>query len=312
MASVAAIVVVNVLSPPPQPPAPVTFPPTTAFYVDPDTAAAQWVRQHPEDRRATDIGSQIASQPQAAWFTNPSPPLLRAEVERFADAAAARNVVPTLVAYAIPNRDCGGASSGGVGDLASYRNWIDHFAQGLGNTTAVVILEPDSLANVGCLRPPEQHDRFAALADAARTVHQHDPQARVYYDAGNSGWQPAPLMAERLQRAGINESGDGLALNVSNFNPTGDEIRYGYAILRKLGNAQLDMVVDTSRNGNGAALGRQFCDPLGRKLGTPPTAATGVQRVDAYLWIKHPGQADGCRAGAGDFVPEEAYHLIRR
>jgi endoglucanase len=31
--------------------------------------------------------------------------------------------------------------------------------------------------------------------------------------------------------------------------------------------------------------------------------------LDAYLWIKLPGEADGCIAGAGQFVPQRAYDL---
>jgi endoglucanase len=56
--------------------------------------------------------------------------------------------------------------------------------------------------------------------------------------------------------------------------------------------------VDTSRNGRGPAPGGAWCNPPGRGLGTPPTAATGNAEVDAYLWVKHPGQSDGtCNGG---------------
>jgi endoglucanase len=34
-----------------------------------------------------------------------------------------------------------------------------------------------------------------------------------------------------------------------------------------------------------------------------------VPSVAAYLWIKLPGEADGCAAGAGQFVPDLAYAL---
>jgi endoglucanase len=42
----------------------------------------------------------------------------------------------------IPNRDCGGASAGGAPDFNAYRTWVQRFAAGLGNRTAVVLLEP--------------------------------------------------------------------------------------------------------------------------------------------------------------------------
>ncbi|MYR13850.1 endoglucanase, partial [Streptomyces sp. SID724] len=47
----------------------------------------------------------------------------------------------------------------------------------------------------------------------------------------------------------------------------------------------------------------------------PPTTDTGDDRLDAYLWIKRPGDSDGtCRGGppAGDWWPEYALGLARR
>jgi endoglucanase len=42
-----------------------------------------------------------------------------------------------------------------------------------------------------------------------------------------------------------------------------------------------------------------WCDPPGRGLGLTPTATTGVQLLDAYLWVKIPGQSDGQCDSAG-------------
>lgn len=183
--------------------------------------------------------------------------------------------------------------------------------QGVGKATAVVVLEPDAFAHLGCLDPQQRADRFAALSSAARALHRYAPHARVYYDAGNSTWHSPHTMAKRLKRAGINQYGDGIALNVSNFNPTGDEVRYGLSVLETLGLSRLGAVIDTSRNGAGPAGDHRFCDPPGRKLGATPTADTGIGRIDAYLWVKHPGQSDGCIAAAGTFVPAYAYRLAR-
>jgi endoglucanase len=312
VAAVAAGTIAELLGPAPDRAVPPSFSPKTTFYVDPNTGAAQWVRQHRGDPRAAGIQARIASQPQALWLNNPDPDLQSFDVQQYTSAAAVEGAVPTVVAYAIPNRDCGGASSGGVRNYPAYRNWIDRIAPALQGSTAVVILEPDSLANIGCVPPREQKERYTTLMYAASTLHRVDPRARVYLDGGNSQWEPADVMADRLRSAGVNKYSDGIALNVSNFNPTGDEIRYGNAILRHEANPRLTMVIDTSRNGNGADPAHQFCDPPGRKLGRRPTAATGVNRVDAYLWVKHPGQADGCRASAGSFVPGQAYELLPR
>jgi len=67
-------------------------------------------------------------------------------------------------------------------------------------------------------------------------------------------------------------------------------------------------VIDTSRNGLGpwdpSAAGypdpQDWCNPPGRGLGIPTTADTGNPLVDAYLWIKIPGESDGeCTRGLG-------------
>jgi endoglucanase len=91
---------------------------------------------------------------------------------------------------------------------------------------------------------------------------------------------------------------------------------------QNLGTAQptTHFVIDTSRNGQGplnaniyaAAPYNQpasvvqtlsngsWCNPPARGLGTHPTATTGVALLDAYLWVKTPGQSDGmCDAAGG-------------
>ena len=52
-------------------------------------------------------------------------------------------------------------------------------------------------------------------------------------------------------------------------------------------------VVQTLTNGS-------WCNPPARGLGTHPTANTGVSLLDAYLWVKTPGESDGtCDAAGG-------------
>jgi endoglucanase len=52
-------------------------------------------------------------------------------------------------------------------------------------------------------------------------------------------------------------------------------------------------VVQTLTNGN-------WCNPPARGLGIHPTANTGVPLLDAYLWVKTPGESDGtCDAAGG-------------
>jgi endoglucanase len=86
--------------------------------------------------------------------------------------AASAGAVPVLVAYNIPNRDCsGGYSAGGASDGAAYRDWIRRFALGIGARRAVVILEPDALAQLGqCGDPAQQQSRLDMLWDAVQVL----------------------------------------------------------------------------------------------------------------------------------------------
>jgi endoglucanase len=67
-------------------------------------------------------------------------------------------------------------------------------------------------------------------------------------------------------------------------------------------------VIDTSRNGQGRWIPpkgiypdpQDWCNAPGRGLGIRPTADTDHSLVDAYLWIKIPGDSDGeCTRGLG-------------
>ena len=66
-------------------------------------------------------------------------------------------------------------------------------------------------------------------------------------------------------------------------------------------------VIDSSRNGQGpwtpaAAYpnAQDWCNPPARGVGLRPTANTGSTLLDAYLWVKIPGESDGqCTRGLG-------------
>src|SRR5687768_16027317 len=94
------------------------------FYVDPQASAARWVAANPGDSRAAVIRDRIATVPQGRWYTANNTPTVAAEVDSFVGAAAAAGKTPILVVYNIPNRDCSGASSGGLANHTVYRQWI--------------------------------------------------------------------------------------------------------------------------------------------------------------------------------------------
>ncbi|MEP6784586.1 MAG: glycoside hydrolase family 6 protein [Sphingomonadales bacterium] len=106
------------------------------------------------------------------------------------------------------------------------------------------------------------------------------------------------------------------------------------AALRHDPASQKHAVIDTSRNGRGSwhppagkySDAEVWCNPPGRGLGRPPTLDSGNPYVDAFLWIKIPGESDGaCHRGtsgpadpergltappAGSWFPEQARELI--
>ncbi|MCX5046747.1 glycoside hydrolase family 6 protein [Streptomyces sp. NBC_00474] len=285
---------------------------STSLYRHPDSQVLDWVRSHPGDPRTSVIESRIADQPAAVWFADFTPSTVTSRVRAVTSGAGAQGRVPVVVAYAIPDRDCGGASEGGAPDLAAYDGWVDRFAAGLGSGEVVVILEPDSIAQADCLSEGGRADRFASLARAGRVLKAADPKARVYFDAGHSGWNAAATQASLLKQAGAASaaSSDGIFSNVSNFHTTPDEIAYDRRVLAALGGpASLGAVIDTSRNGNGAPADGDWCDPSGRKIGRAPSLSTGEARIDAYLWVKLPGESDGCKGSPGTFTPSYAYEL---
>ncbi|WP_405736562.1 glycoside hydrolase family 6 protein [Streptomyces sp. NBC_01537] len=287
-----------------------TTAPASEFFNDPQSQVNQWVAANKSDSREPLIASKIASRPQAVWFSTYKPSTVTADVRRVTSAAAGAGKVPVLVAYQIPNRDCGGASAGGAPDLASYDAWAKKFAAGLGSGEVIVILEPDSVALTTCLSSSELNGRYASLTRAGAAIHAADSRAKVYFDAGHSHWNSAADQAAKLRSAGVLTSGDGIYTNVSNFQLTSAEIPYAKQVLAALGgSSRLHAVIDTGRNGNGAPADGSWCDPAGRAVGTAPTTATGDAAIDAFLWVKPPGEVDGCAGPTGSFSPDYAAAL---
>jgi endoglucanase len=351
------------------------------------------------------IGAMVAV-PQAVWLTGGTPHGVQQDVKNTVSLAQAKKSVPVLVAYNVPYRDCAQYSAGGAVDAASYEAWIDGFASGIGNTQAIVVLEPDSLGivpwigdwcqptvtdaagNVVHAPGADPATRFALLKYAIASIHRKAPAASVYLDGTHSAWLNVGDASSRLVSGGI-ASADGFYLNISNYQYTPNLAQYGTWISECLafatsvspGNfgacpnqywnggplpslaAQLfgpwngvgldnngqwsdtspvqslntsainlryanmlggvvpttHFIVDTSRNGRGPLAvapygaapynqpasvlsglnGGNWCNPPGAGLGLRPTANTGVALLDAYLWVKIPGQSDGQCDSAG-------------
>ncbi|GAA3851997.1 glycoside hydrolase family 6 protein [Streptomyces sedi] len=289
---------------------------TSEFWVDSDSPAARQAREWEESGRADEarLVRRIADRPLSHWPPEGDPaPLVRDVTE----AATEAGRTALLVAYNIPHRDCGQYSEGGAPSDDAYRDWIDTLADAVGDAEAVVVLEPDAVPHTldGCTAPMYVQDRYALLSEAVDRL-KRQPGTRVYLDAGNPDWvTDVGQLARALRDSGV-ERADGFALNVSNFQTTEASTEYGRELSGMLDEAHF--VIDTSRNGNGPwedGGDERWCNPPGRALGTPPTTETGDDLVDAYLWVKRPGESDGeCRGGPppGQWWPDYALGLAER
>jgi endoglucanase len=283
------------------------------LYVNPDSNAARTAGAWRARGRIADARTmaKIAQHPQAIWFGDWNGRDPASDVRAAVGSARAAGALPVLVAYDIPGRDCGGYSAGGARSAGAYRAWIDGLARGIGSSPAVVILEPDAIPGLDCTTPADRRTTLSLLRYAVGRLGSSRGTA-VYLDAGNRGWQPPGVIAERLRRAGV-AGARGFSLNVSNFDWTSAEERYGNAISGLVSGKHF--VIDTSRNGRGPAGAGAWCNPPGRGLGVPATTATRNPLVDALLWVKAPGESDGpCNGGpaAGVWWPAYALGLARR
>ena len=99
---------------------------------------------------------------------------------------------------------------------------------------------------------------------------------------------------------------------MSNYQLTSDEIKYGKEISDLTGGKHF--IIDTSRNGKGPAGPYDWCNALGRAIGETPTVETNETLVDAFLWVKPPGESDGsCNGGPtpGKFWLDYTLDLIK-
>ncbi len=281
------------------------------LWVDPESlsmlTATSLRTKEPEKAKILD---KIAQQPQALWVGDWNKDVKR-YIEDITGKAKTDGAAPIFILYNVPGRDCGQHSAGGLKTSEEYKRWVRQVAQGAGQEKVVFILEPDALGLLDkCLSKEQQAERVALIWDAVKVLRQN-PNAAVYLDAGHAHWAPAPDMADRLKRAGI-EDAHGFALNVSNYVWDADNIKFGHEVSKLVGGAPF--ILDTSRNGNGQDAKLEWCNPPGRHIGKLPTVETGDPLIQAFLWLKRPGESDGeCNGGpkAGAFWLDQALELAK-
>lgn len=257
------------------------------FYINPESAAKKdadlYRTPYPDVAAQFD---KIANAPVAIWAGDWIP--LGTEAAWISERLPPAGQLPAFVLYNIPVRDAGGYSGGGATSAAAYRTWIDNIITGLGSRKAVLFYEPDALGHLNSLSAEHRTERVAlmkeTIAKLATAGHY------VYTDAGHSNWHPAATWANMLLEVEAFK-GRGIVLNVSNFRLTSETETFGNAIIATAGLESLRMVIDTSRNGNGPEPNNDVFNPPGRALGNLPSVGTG--NVDAYFYIKAPGESDG-------------------
>jgi endoglucanase len=289
------------------------------FFVDPESEAAHAAQSDP-------TLNVIAREPGTARFGKFSfgsngVPNIETAVSRYLSRAQVEQPgsVPLLATYRIVDGHCGHWADPPA-DVASYHNFINGFAAGIGSYRAVLFLEMDSIITMPCLSKHGQAVREAELRYAINTLTANCPNLVIYLDAGAADALSARDAARFLRASGIAKI-QGFFLNATHFDWTSHEIRYGERISRMTGGKHF--VVNTGENGQGPLRPHDIvhqglevlCNPPGRGLGPLPTADTGYRNVDMFAWTSNPGESGGnCGAGApptGEYWPAYAKMLVQ-
>ena len=257
----------------------------------------------------------LAETPQFKWFGMWEQPVVGKLQGMFEQAD---DSVPLLAVFGDEHQGCGSPgtnTSGGLGQNASYRRWIDQVARGIGSSEVVIAFEPDSLGLIECLRPSLRAPRLRALAYGVKALSKL-PNATVYVEAGAPDWQDVPTMARKLRAVGVSRA-RGFMLNATHHVTTPKNLKYGAKLSRALGGKHF--IVNTSHNGNGPLYRNGqtiWCNPPNAAAGALPTTDTGHPKADAYLWIERPGFSNGaCNGGparVGAWWEERAILMVER
>lgn len=278
-----------------------------AGYPDPDSRAAQAAARAEADgqpERAR-VFSRLAAVPSGIWLTPEQypPRQVGPYVSGVVADAEAADLLPLFVVYGIPDRDCTAGFSGGGLPAESYGPWVDEIATAAAAGPAVVVLEPDALA--AALECRERTERLRLIGAAVESLHAAG--VTTYVDGGHSDWISPTALARLMRAVGV-ESVRGFATNVANYQSDDDERQYADRLSGLLGGAHY--LIDSGRNGNGST--QEWCNPPGRAFGTAPGFVDDGSPLDAFAWVKPPGESDGeCGGGppAGEFWPARALEL---
>ena len=256
------------------------------------------------------LALEIFKHPQSFWYgDNPKKPKKHMEksIRRLLNRAYPN--LPILVIYNIPNRDIGQYSKGGAKTRERYLDFIERFASGVGQSSPIIIYEPDALPHSTLLSEEDREWRLDLMKESINIL-TNKCNGLIYIDVGHSNWLDPKVASDLLNKVS-NSKVRGFSTNVCNYRSTKESIRWSRKILKW--RPKDFFVVDTSRNGQ-EPVNDEWCNPKGKSLGEVPSTITSYPKCDAYLWIKIPGESDGkCNGGpkAGKFWGEQAEDLVR-
>ncbi|KAK5661641.1 hypothetical protein OQA88_9741 [Cercophora sp. LCS_1] len=238
-----------------------------------------------------------------------------------------------VVVYDLPGRDCAAKASNGelkVGELPRYKSeYIDKIASIIKahpNTAFALVIEPDSLPNLVTNSDVQACKNSAAgyrdgVAYALKTLNL--PNVVQYIDAGHGGWlgwdanlKPgAQELAKAYTAAGKPKQFRGIATNVAGWNAwdlspgefsSKSDAKYNacqnektyvttFGAALKSAGMPNHAIVDTGRSGVQGLREEwgNWCNVDGAGFGRHPSADTGVELADAFVWIKPGGESDG-------------------
>jgi cellulose 1,4-beta-cellobiosidase len=303
------------------------------FYVDPAYAAKVEATVHEQPARAAQLRKVEGLPTALWLDSIASVPTVSRALDDAArhENAAKGPVVTVFVLYDLPERDCSAQASAGElsiengGEARYQHDVIEPLAaqfRAHASQRIALVVEPDSLANLAtnlgvgkCAAAAPVYRRSIALALKRLSM----PNVWLYLDAAHAGWlgwkrnrdKIAAIYRDVLADAGGNDRIRGFATNVSNYDalrggdlarlepsdPCPDELTYVEKLtgsLAEVGITGKGFLIDTSRNGHSGTKTKSgsWCNVAGSGLGERPQAAP-APGVDAYWWIKPPGDSDG-------------------
>jgi endoglucanase len=281
--------------------------------------ASYWRRGESDKAK---LMARVAMQPRAVWFGRFTRPNFHAKVRNFLNCAQwlQPGSVPIMVVMRHQGKQCNPRyRAGGVREDNATKAWYRAFARAVGNARVVIGFEPDSIGTISCLAPSRRAARRQVLRYGVKVLSKL-PNATIYLEATASDWKSPAYAARMLRYMGIGRV-RGFMLNVTHFDWTINNIRYGHKVSRRVGGKPF--VVSTSYNGRGpvhyrAGNGRMinvFCNVRYRGAGPKPTTRTGFKKVDAFLYLNRPGVSGAGRCNGappnGAWWPARAMMYVK-